>query len=248
MNIIGAIQAYREADKIGGAVSSAFAAGCDRVVVLDGAWSLPDGSYFGGGPHLSDDGTREAALAAGAEFVIPTSPMFGDGGKRDRLVCSLSAGKGDRVFILDADERVQGTLDRDNLPPAHAVVILRNLRENDLPGIRGTWPHGDYGPVVPLIRWLVWSKHLRCDGPGRYRDESGPIEPYLTGQLRRLLEKSDWPSPITRAARVIYELGEYMTPEQACAIPILEGVEIHHIIQASEDRVAAKRSYYEALQ
>lgn len=222
MNVIGAIQAFQEEDKIAGAVESLFAAGCDRVVVLDGAWLLPDGSPFGGA-LLSTDRTAAEAEAAGATVIVTDEPMFGDGGKRHMLIRSLDADPGDRVFILDADERIEGTIDRDGLPVSHAVVILRNLRENDLPGIRGTFPSGDYGPKVPLIRWLLWSPGLRCDGPGRYADEQGPIQPYVDG--------------ITAA----------MEPEEACALPILQGVEILHIVQPSPDRIAEKVRYYEAL-
>lgn len=245
MKIIGAIQAYQEADKIAGAIESLFAAGCDRVVVLDGAWTLPDGSTFGGGEFLSTDWMLDVARAAGADTAAATEPFGGDGEKRDLLIRSLNAEDGDRVFILDADERIHGEL--GGLPEGHAVVLLRNLRENDLPGIRGTWPHGDYGPVVPLIRWLRWTPSLRCDAPGRYRDGNYPIEPYLIGQLRQLERIAGSDGAIGQAVDVIGAIGEHLTPEQACALPILPGVEIHHGITATEERVAAKRRYYDAL-
>lgn len=224
MTVIGAIQAFQEADKIADAVESLFACGCDRVVVLDGAWQLPDGTPFGDSHELlSTDETATEAERAGAIVVYPTGPMYGDGGKRHALIRSLNANHHDHVLILDADERVVGSLDRGNLPTGHAVVILRNLRENDLPGIRGTFPSGDYGPVVPLIRWLLWTPGLRCDGPGRYANESGPIRPYVD------------------------EIEDWMTPMEMCALPILPGVEILHNQQPSPERVAAKIRYYEAV-
>lgn len=208
----GLICAYNEASFITEAVRSLFDAGCGRVVVVDGHWTPAFGP-----PH-STDGTGELVREAGAVWSQPPITWSTDGGKRDAALRIV--GPADHVLLLDADERLVGRL--PELPEGHACIMLRNLRENDLPGIRGTWPRGDYGPRVPLLRLLRWSPRLRCEAPGRYLDHGRPIRPYV--------------------ARV-----DRVPPEKATALPLLAGIEIEHYGDPGGARIEAKRAYYGSL-
>ena len=60
----------------------------------------------------------------------------------------------------------------------HSCVLLRNLKENDLPDLRGTWPRGDYGPAVPLLRYLEWRPDLHFVDIGKFVQGSEPIVVY----------------------------------------------------------------------
>lgn len=213
--VIGLVPVFEEANNIGYCVESMLAAGCDRVVCLDGAYRYVDGSSFMGGGVRSDDGTVEVAEAAGAEVIVPDrQPRFGE--KRQMLLEQCGAGDGDHVLIMDADERAVGRL--DDLPDGHACVVFRNLKPNDLPGLRMVWPHGDAGDVLPHLRVLRWSRGLRFVGFGEFEENGHPVRAYT--------DKLDG------------------TLEQACALPLIEGFEIHHVAPASAERVAAKRKAY----
>lgn len=187
---IGLIPAFEEEENIGPAVTSLLAAGCSRVVVMDGAYAAPGPgllSFLGGGCRSKDETIAEA-VRAGAEVIVPEKqPRFGV--KRELLLRRCGARPGDHVLFMDADERAVGRLPawyRDG----HACVILRNLKPNDLPDLRATWPRGDYGPEVPLLRYLAWSPDLHFVDIGKfavrdepivvYRDEA-PVLPVLHG-------------------------------------------------------------------
>lgn len=223
MRVIGTIPAYNEAGDIGDAVRSLFEVGCDQVFVLDGAWLAADGRPFLDGGGQSTDGTAEEARAAGASYR-EWAPRGGDGAKRTALVHMCGAREGDRILLLDADERATGSLP-DVLPRRHACVILRNEGENDLPGFRSDWPLGDGGPhPVPLMRLLAYHPTLECTGPGHWYERGRKIQTYAFATVERPLD-----------------------PEQASALPILEGLEIVHLCgRRDPDRVAAKVAYYEA--
>lgn len=218
--IIGLVPAFNEAPNIEAAVGSLFGVGCGRVVVMDGAYLYPDGSSFLDGGCESTDGMGQLARDAGAEVIVPSvQPRFGQ--KRDLLLWLCGATAADHVLFLDADERAVGRF--GELPDGHACVLLRNLKPNDLPDMRGEWPHGDAGPVVPLLRLLRWSEGLRFVGPGEFEVDGVPVAPYDSDALAR---------------------DELCPLEEACALPILAGVQIHHSAVASAERVAAKRVAY----
>lgn len=218
--VIGLVPAYNEAGNIGPACRSLFVAGCDRVVVLDGAYRYADGTSYLDGGRRSTDGMEREARREGAEVLVPyQQPRFGE--KREMLLRLCGARSEDHVLFLDADERAMGKL--EDLPEGHANVVLRNLKPNDLPDLRGTWPHGDAGPVVPLLRLLRWSSGLHFLGPGEFAVDGEPIEPYDQYALQ-----ADPGIPL----------------EQACALPLLQGFEIHHVTVAPPERVEAKRRAY----
>lgn len=218
--VIGLIPAFNESGNIAPAVRSLFVAGCARVVVLDGAYRYEDGSSFMGGGCASTDGMHREAKREGAEVIVPSvQPRFGQ--KRELLLRLCGATSEDHVLFLDADERAVGGL--SDLPEGHANVVLRNLKPNDLPDIRGTWPRGDFGEAVPLLRLLRWSEDLHFVGIGKFELDGEPIEPYDEEALAL-----DPDIPI----------------EQASALPLLRGFEIQHVAPASSERIAAKREMY----
>lgn len=242
MSVIGLITAYQCEHEIGAAVRSLRDGGCHRVVVLDGAWPLPDGTPFGGGDWFSTDRTWEEARRAGATFLQEEMPIGGDGAKRQRLLEICGAGNGDHLLFLDSDEILVGKLDPATWPYGHGCVIHRDLHANDL-SVGGVWPHGDYGPEKPLLRWMRWSDDLRCERPGVFHDAAGRIHAYLVGAMaERAAGRHD---PLfAHAYRALRDVEEHIPLEVASLLPIVPGVEIHHASEPSPDRVAAKERYH----
>lgn len=105
MTIIGVMVAYQEAAYIGEALQSLLTIGCERLVVVDGAWNCFP--RYDEGPH-STDGTQEIARSLGAE-VIPAPEKGWKTQVRARNAYFVGQ-PGDWYFILDADERVIGRL------------------------------------------------------------------------------------------------------------------------------------------
>jgi hypothetical protein len=218
--VIGLIPAFNEARNIGPATRSLFVAGCERVVILDGAYRYEDGSSFMDGGCKSSDGMSREAKREGAEVIVPRrQPRFGE--KREMLLRLCGASEDDHVLFMDADERAMGSL-RD-LPEGHANVVLRNRKPNDLPDIRGIWPRGDAGEAVPLLRLLRWAPGLHFLGLGKFALDGEPIEAYDDEALNR---------------------DPHIPLEQASALPLLRGFEIHHVTPASPERIKAKRRMY----
>ena len=125
------------------------------------------------------------------------------------------------------------------------MVLLRNLKPNDLPGIRTDSLDPLVRPVVPLLRWLRWSPTLRCHAPGSYLERHRPIEPYLINQLRQRSQQQPRDRLTGAAYRVLRDLERELAPEQLTTFPIVNGIEIHHVAEATPERIAAKRAYYE---
>lgn len=216
--IFGLIPAWNEVNNIAPAVASLFTVGCDQVVVLDGAYLYDDGSSFMDGGPMSDDGTVEKALDAGATVIVPgEQPAFGR--KREILIRMCGASDGDFVLFLDADERAVGRLPELT---GHSCILYRNLKPNDLPDMRATWPHGDGGSELPHFRLLRWSPTLTHLGFGDFSEGGQVLQPY---DPRALAEN---PNDFARV----------------CRVPLLTGIEIHHIAEAPERRIAAKLKAY----
>ena len=252
MKWVGVIQAYLEGGRIGGAVESLFAAGCQSVYVLDGGWRDEEGRVFGGGPCFSDDGTIEEAEAAGArvKLFLPSGianagACSSDAIKQTALLAGCSADYGDMVIRIDADEVLRGTL-----PDAacHSMVMLHNHGENDIPGVRSTFPRGDdANQPIPLLRAFAWRSDLVCVRPGRWETKDGPLEPYLVGALSRLIDTAelDFTHPLSIFYRGFRDDEHLLAPADTVAFPILDGVWIDHYRNA--EKADAKRSYYEAV-
>lgn len=241
--IIGCVPMFEEAEHIGGCVKSLFAAGCERVVCLDGAYQRSDGKTFLNGGYRSNDDSIEIAESAGAEVIVPDrNPRFGE--KRNMLLALCGADSADHVLFLDADERAVGRLNPKTMPSGHACVMLRNLKKNDLPDVRGEWPRGDAGSAVPLLRLLRWSPTLRLASIGQWEEDGKPLHAYLVNAFAERVNEND--DSLMRQALAALREGEHaLSPMLACALPIAYGFEIHHVAGASaEERVLAKRDFY----
>lgn len=238
------MQAFNEEANIAEAVESLFTGGCERVVVVDGAWLSPDGTWFGGGGQWSTDDTVTEARQAGAEVLAtPDGWAGGDGAKRELLLRMCGASEGDFILLVDADERLVGHARLEESPSGHACVIHRDLFSNDLEGLGGVWPRGDYGPEKPLLRWLRYSRDLQCQAPGVYFDHAGRIHAYIVGAMAARVDNRREPL-LTHAYRVLRELEHHMKPAEASLLPIVPGIEIHHVAEPASERVAAKRRHY----
>lgn len=238
--IVGLICAYQEAKRIGDAVCSLFAAGCDGVVVVDGAWRNPDGSWFGGADEpYSSDWMDAAAVEAGACVVkAPEECLGSDGDKREWAIHNCLASKGDHLLLLDADERLSGQL--DDPPSGHGCLMLHN-RPDEL-GFRTPWLDEATLSEIPLLRWLRYSEELRCEAPGVYFDKHGLIEPYLVPILARHPEVERDPH-LGQAYRAIREHRRLLPPVAWTVLPILDGLSIEHL-PADPGKTEAKRVYY----
>ncbi len=241
MKIIGAIQAYQEGGRIGPAVKSLLASGCDSVFVLDGAWTDPTGATFGDGPQASDDGTLDEARDAGARVDV-WSGVGSDADKQTALLVACGAVRGDYVVKIDADERIEGRL---RGPGSHAMIMLSNEGDNDIPGVRGTWPRGDDSDApIPLWRMFKWSPDLVCLRPGRWTEGGRLVEPYLVGALAASRAVVD-DQLVAQAHRLIRDHEAMFDPALLAALPILDDVMIRHYRDGS--KASAKRAYYEAV-
>lgn len=110
--------AYQEASQICEALSSLRAAGCARLVLVDGAWGAFE-RY--GETASSTDGTQELARACGAEVIDAPA-----GGWLDEVTARngyLVGSPGDWYLILDADERATGVLPSSLLAPEGAYQL-----------------------------------------------------------------------------------------------------------------------------
>ena len=119
MTVIGVMCAYQEAAHIGAALQSLLDAGCERLVVVDGAWACFE--RYTEGPH-STDGTQDIARAYGAEII--EAPPGGWATQVKARNAYFVGQPGDWYFILDADERAVGRLPEDL--PGDAYKIWRH--------------------------------------------------------------------------------------------------------------------------
>lgn len=242
MTVVGVIAAFMEEGRIGDAVASLLAAGCDRVFVLDGAWIDQDGRPFGSGPALSTDRTVDEASEAGADVAGFGAFIGGDAAKQTALLRQCGARIGDTVIRIDADERLRGTLPTVG---EHSLVWLHNHGDNDIPGIRSSWPRGDDSEQpIPLLRAFVYRADLICDRPGRWRTADGPLEPYRVGALAREVEHLHPDDPRSVAYRELRDNEHLLAPAETAAFPILQGAWIDHYRHTA--KAEAKTVYYAA--
>ncbi len=241
--IVGAIAAFNEEERIGGAVESLLNIGCQRVLVLDGAWLDGEGVPFGQESYFSNDLTCEVAREAGAE--VQQWAGGDDAAKQTQLIHRAGRMGATYIFRMDADEIARGYLPEIT---GHSMVWLHNHGANDIPDVRSTWPRGDDSAMpIPLFRVYKYQPDLVCVRPGRWVTDHGALEPYITGQLAHLIDTVNLPfrHPLSRFYRDWREEEGRMAPELTAAFPILNYVDIDHF---RDDRNAvAKRAYYEAV-
>lgn len=139
------------------------------VLVFDGAWK-------GYGDGASTDDTKAIAEAAGVTWVRTRRGGWeAQEQKRTAMFVKACMWGYSHALVLDGDERLSGKLPTD-LPEGHASVRLRSVGPNDLPGVRGVYPHGDYGlEWHPQLRWFRLSPELHCKWPGGYWDADGQV-------------------------------------------------------------------------
>lgn len=119
MRLIGCMATYNEAALVAGAIDSLWAIGCHRVMVVDGAW----GNFDAGNHYLSTDGTREIALAHGAQVIEAPGRRWHD--QPEARSTYLVGEPGDWYLVCDADERAQGVLPALAGPVEAYLVELR---------------------------------------------------------------------------------------------------------------------------
>jgi hypothetical protein len=168
------VAAYNEAESIGPCIDAIAATGIARqqVHVFDGAWTTRDGSHpFDGADGPSTDDTLRAAIDAGAQVHDCDGLWPSQEVKRTAMFHQAGARRGDQLLVIDADERLQGRL-RPLPLQRPALLAKRDIGENDLPGIRGEFPCGDWGSPAQL-RLFQWSRRLVCVEPGWYETKPG---------------------------------------------------------------------------
>jgi hypothetical protein len=227
--LIAVMSVYEEEGLIERAVKSLWDGGVDAIHVFDGAWM-----HFGAGPstdrtraiaddlgcrvHLPPTDRRAAYSAArlAGDTTVVYGPWENQETKRTAMFKLCGATWGDHVLVFDADEELEGKFDRDALLEGqHYNLMVRCVGPNDLPGIRGVWPRGDYcADYKPELRLFAWSDALHCKWPGGYWDFHGKIEPYATS-------KGD------------------------SALPVVEGVSfLHHGNDRTDERKQKKIDFY----
>lgn len=208
MKLAASLCVFNEQELIGRAIRSLGPLGVDELHLFDGPWrGGKDGAHvFDGADHgASTDHTRgeayTAATAIGVQLVIHGSqePWASQESKRTAAFQDVGLAHGDYVLVMDADETVtvdaqdtepdeiDGTVPdlREWLehvePPRAAHVQMKCVGANDMPGIRGEWPAGDYSPFFkPELRLFRWTDDLECVWPGGYWSQGGMIDSYRT--------------------------------------------------------------------
>jgi glycosyltransferase involved in cell wall biosynthesis len=216
---------YNEELLLPGALQSLDAAGVSMsdVLVFDGAWDRFDELMVDQSEEpvmrIGRGSTDETAWVvekfAARWLPVPSVGWESQEAKRTAMFLQAVAEGYTHAFVMDADERVEGRFPAE-LPDGHANVMVKCVGPNDLPGIRGEWPHGDYYPdYKPELRLFKLSPALHCKWPGGYWDEQGQVQPYADAR-------------------------------GTSALPVLDGVSFtHHGGERSPERLAEKIRYYE---
>ncbi len=173
--LIAVMSVYEEEMLLGRAIDSLRAGGVERIHVFDGAWSDFDEDNALG---LSRDATAQVAIERACVWHEPERKWESQEEKRTVMFHQCGATVDDHVLVFDADEELEGSF----TPLArgqHYNLMVKCVGPNDLPGIRGEWPNGDYYPdYKPELRVFAWSEYLVCRWPGGYFDGPERIEAY----------------------------------------------------------------------
>jgi glycosyltransferase involved in cell wall biosynthesis len=218
MSLIAIVPVWNEAEMLPDCIRSTQAAGIEKIHVFDGAWLGGDGSFRFGKTAHSTDGTLRIAEQLGAEVHSVREYWPSQEAKRTYMFGHAGATEKDHLFVLDADDRVLGQLDEKLKPGQHYNCMERCIGPNDMPGIRGVWPNGDYSATyIPCLHVFAYHPTLECLYPGCYLYRGEKIEQY----------GGDGP--------------------EGSALPILQSIKKdHHGNERSPERLAQKRDYYRA--
>lgn len=164
--------AYQEASQIGEALASLRAAGCERLVVVDGAWGAFE-RY--GETASSTDGTQELARACGAQVIdAPAGGWLDEVTARNGYLVGLP---GDWYLILDADERATGVLPSSLLAPEGAYQLwVRTPGEAPVRRIRLVLEDGSV-----RYQYAHWSLYRQ----GRLVDQAGLLDAVVVEHVGR---------------------------------------------------------------
>jgi hypothetical protein len=215
VSLIAVMSVFEEEDLMERAVLSLRRGGVRAIHVFDGAWDGFAGRDEEYDEGWSMDGTMEVAGRLHCASHFPSGMWESQEAKRTYMFHHCDARGGDHVLVFDADEELEGAFSK-LLPGKHHNLMVRCVGPNDMPGVRGEWPNGDYAPYYkPEVRVFAYDPELRCVFPGRYRDSRGHIRPYSDAG-------------------------------GTSALPVAEGVSfLHHGNDRTPERRAAKLAYYE---
>jgi glycosyltransferase involved in cell wall biosynthesis len=213
VSLVAIIPVYNEEAVIGDCIESLLVAGILSIFCLDGAWRgghRGEHVFAGAKEPQSSDATREVVEAAGAVFVPCSGFWPSQEAKRTALFFCGDAAEGDHLLVLDADERCVGRFEEALEPGEPYNVLSRCIGPNDLPGIRGQWPSGDYSPdYIPCNHVFPYDRSLECLYPGGYLLRGEMIRPYLGPEGESAL-------PVLASIRKDH-YGNLRTPEQKAA-------------------------------
>lgn len=217
--VIAVIAVFEEEQMLPAALESfQRGSGVDEIHVFDGAWKNFADDRFSSGDKTQEV-VRSYSDAPTPAIWHPARRMWGGQElKRTAMFHSVGATETDYILIFDADERFEGSMPA--LEYRAYCLMNRCVGGNDLPGIRGNWPAGDYSEeYIPAIRLFAWNPTLRCLWPGGYEVDGELIKVYVESKSAH----GGWTS----------------------IIPIIEGASFtHHGAERNEIKMEQKLAYY----
>lgn len=164
MRLTACINVYHDAAKLRACLAS-LAGVADRVVVVDGRYAdFP--SYGADDQGASQDDTLAVARAAGATIVeAPCGKPWADEiVKRNAYMDACEAG--DYLLVVDADERAEGTVDREALAARSDWMVGHyRIEQYELNRAR---KHGEEEAKTLGSLWLhrlfAWREGIRYEG------------------------------------------------------------------------------------
>lgn len=219
--IIGVMCAYQEAAVVGDGLASLRAAGCERLVVVDGAWRHFE--WYGDGPG-STDGTRELARLHGAEVI--EAPGAGWRSEIEARNAYLVGEPGDWYVALDADERMAGVLPGtlDDAPEGAYLVWIRTAGEPAVRRIRVVREDG-------TLRYQY--AHFGLYRQGHLVDQAALLDAVeiehvgRPGDHERDRRKRAWRALAEGAERAYVEFGRL--PELAVEVSEMDGIAYRYV-------------------
>ena len=149
----------------------------ETIHVVDGAWGDFD-------PHNADGNSNNETLDLAASYDAVIHPHGRWVSQEQKRTQMFRIPGWEYALVIDADEEFFGI---PTQVKGHSCVLLQNVGPNDLPGMRGCFPHGDYTTEPQaLLRIFQYDSELVCHWPGRYTDSRGHIRTYKRDNTTRL--------------------------------------------------------------
>lgn len=208
-----AFSVFEEEDMLPHAMASLQDKNIASIHVFDGAWNDFSGHY------QSEDDTEWIAKEYGGVWHPCHTMWESQEEKRTALFHRCDAKDGDYIFVMDADERLEGDFP-DGLTTWAYSVLNKCVGGNDLPDIRTQWPAGDYSEeYIPAIRLFRYDPSWRCLWPGGY-ERVGRLVP-------------------------VYRRDDNFYGGWGSILPVVEGLSFtHHGNDRSDAKLDQKRAYY----